>query len=484
MMNIVVILFAWLQFIPITNAFSTGAGGCPGGIAAVGGLHLSTDSDRPVDSNTLINAGISVTINQTTLVDDDNTIVTEYPSNENLIISIFGTQIPYLGFLIRVQLPDNEVGADLIQPYNDDMTSQIAEACASPAQGITHRNNSAKLLTSGLIYFDKPYTNITIDITVVFTNGLPASIFAYSGYSINIVGPAVSTNPTITPSASAVTTTSPSSTPTNIPTATEVTSSPTTAPSTSPITKETSPPTNVPTATEISNSPTSPPLNLPSYSPSTVVTTSAPSSETDKVTVKPTQIRDLVEPTSNPTSSSIQPTETAEFLPPTSMPTMITPSTMSDIPTVLTEPPFASIRRPSVITETPFASVRKPNTNPKPSSSVSKPSATIPNKGKKSNRHDKKKKNNDQKGDNRLDIEEKDSKDHDGSNNNDDVKTKKNHNSKSTKAPKVTKFYTNKKTKVDDSEQLKGAKMVEIRSKLSRIDDDSTRRLATRRRMR
>jgi hypothetical protein len=83
-----------LLAVKLTDAFSSGAGGCEGGMAAVSGRHLDDSNDRPVGSGPLSEPGLMATIGGV-ILDPDETA--ELPIKEDLTIAIEGMQIPFKG---------------------------------------------------------------------------------------------------------------------------------------------------------------------------------------------------------------------------------------------------------------------------------------------------------------------------------------------------------------------------------------------------
>lgn len=290
-LSLLVLLFISSPVV-VVDGFSTAAGGCDGeGLAAVGGYHKNTDNGRPVDANTLEIAGVIVTIGGIRLttvytnVSAAPTTKLSFPVGQVLDVSVSASQIPFLGFLIRVQPPGGIDGSGTLEPIDAD-TTQNAEVCVTPVQGITHKNNLPKLLINGTIRFDEPINDVIIDVTIVFTNGAPASIYAYTGYKVNFVAAEPGT-PTGAPIAA-------------------TTSTPTiangTVPSTAPIAATTSTPT-IANATVPSVTPTAP--LSPTAAPVAGETpTGVPS---DVPSSGPTKVQEFLEPTFKP---SDQVTET------------------------------------------------------------------------------------------------------------------------------------------------------------------------------
>jgi hypothetical protein len=210
--NVIVVLsiLLWYDHIRVVSGFPSGAGGCTGGEAAVGGVHLT----RPETANgTLAQTGITVAIDGTPL--EVNKTLTFLP-NTDLEITIEGTDFDFKGFLMRVQAPTGYDTTDVILP-NDDF-AKVADACSAPITGITHVDSSDKPIATGVVNFPEEVDSVDFDITVVFLNDVNRSAFAYSRFtasfrqtsqvpvaSISPISPSAPTPPSspITPNATA-----------------------------------------------------------------------------------------------------------------------------------------------------------------------------------------------------------------------------------------------------------------------------------------
>lgn len=194
--EVVVILISSF-WIPNINAFSTGAGSCVGGQAAVSGLHLENSPSRI----TFAEAGLGFFINDY-LIDESNTANNNeafqtirvgglYDFVLGLVKDDDGSYEPFKGALIRISQGDETSMANFIsesafstKPFN----SQISDQCDGvDALGVTHFNDSLKTSLGG--QFDtSSFNEISIDITVVFSNNETAgSKFAYQSYVIGVV---------------------------------------------------------------------------------------------------------------------------------------------------------------------------------------------------------------------------------------------------------------------------------------------------------
>lgn len=227
------------------DAFPGGAGGCEGGMAAVGGFHLDTSNNRPVVPGTLSDGAIAVTVGGTTL--NANTTV-DLPVGQDLPIAVLAEDIPYLGVLVRLQAPS---GVDTTGALVPGANTQIAAVCAAPVQGITHTNNSQKTMAMGMIRFDEQVLGATLDVTVVFINGDAGSAFVYTGFQVNFRAADVPTSaPAAAPVAAPVVAPVPVAPPVTAPMAAPVAAPvapPVTAPVSPPVIAPVKPPTDSPT---------------------------------------------------------------------------------------------------------------------------------------------------------------------------------------------------------------------------------------------
>jgi hypothetical protein len=233
------------------TSFPNGAGGCLGGMAAVGGSHLDTVGGRPVTNNTLLAGGVEIRIGNTTL---DVNAPLDVRISANHTITVASTQFPIRGVLIRLEAPD---GVDTTFALTPGSLMQNAVRCVAPIIGTTHINNTDKPELTSTIRFDESVESIFLDITGVFINNAAGSVYVYSRYVVNFVS-----SETLLPSASPI-----SGAPTKTPTiATLPPSEPTNAPTTlMPLAPE---PTNIPLGT-VEPSTSVPETQLPSPQPKT-----------------------------------------------------------------------------------------------------------------------------------------------------------------------------------------------------------------------
>lgn len=189
------------------SGFSSGAGACTKGVAAVGtsttGLnHLDygpdSESKREGGNGTLSGGATILTIDGIPFV-PGTTVDLEV--DKDLVWSVQAFQVAFRGLLVRVEA---EVGTDFTLGF--DAGLQEAAVCNSETGnvvGVTHTNSMDKEISTGTMRFDA-IGPVTIDVTAVYFNGnanlvFPnnTSLFAYSGFTANVVAAAAA--PTAAP---------------------------------------------------------------------------------------------------------------------------------------------------------------------------------------------------------------------------------------------------------------------------------------------
>ena len=241
------------------KSFPTGAGGCEGGIAAVGGSHLGLSDGRVVSNNSLETGGVTVQIGNFTL---DTNSPLDLATLENHTITIISSQFPIRGILIRVEAD----GADTSTILTPGPLTKEAIACVAPIVGTTHIDSSDKSELTSVIRFDENLDSVILDITGVFVNSPDGSVYVYSRYLVNFVSSTPQTSePTAAPTNNEIPTTVPivASLPTISPVALE-----TESPSTSPVVVETAEPTEAPVDVT-STAPTATPGDVETSRPTT-----------------------------------------------------------------------------------------------------------------------------------------------------------------------------------------------------------------------
>ena len=270
-------------------AFPTGAGGCGGGGAAVGGTHL--DGSKTLTSGSLAEAGFSLLLDGSAL---ENNFVLDLDSDSILtLVATGGT--PFKGVLMRVEATDVDVQDTAALTPDDNV--QAAGVCEAPVGGVTHSNSDDKTTASATLRFETA-TEITLDVTVVVQNDDSASVFYYESFSGTAGDAAAGTDDAAAPTDDATATDDAAPTAdstTQAPTAEPTASTPTMPPSLAATTTE---PSQVPTLvpTLVSNFPSDVPSSAPSVPPGTPTMPPSVAAETPAPTADPTQDTATFEP--------------------------------------------------------------------------------------------------------------------------------------------------------------------------------------------
>jgi hypothetical protein len=233
------------------HAFSTGAGGCEGGMAAVGGMHLDDSNGRVVRESTLAQGAIEVSIGSQIL---STATTTDVPIGQDLVLSVIANDIQYKGVLVRLEAPSGVATAGALMPGAN--TQNAIVVCKAPIVGITHTDNSEKNMATGTIRFDEEVLNVALDVTVVFENSA-VSAYVYSRLLVNFRA-----TPVGTPAAAPVATTSAPVAPSPIASPTE---RPTVSPVLAPVVSGTPP--VVSSLPPVAPTPIDNPTDLPTSSP-------------------------------------------------------------------------------------------------------------------------------------------------------------------------------------------------------------------------
>jgi hypothetical protein len=165
------------------HAFSTGAGGCSGGQAAVMGFHLSTNGGKVTTTGSLADGGIGLLLDGVPL-DAAAATAKNFSADEPHVLTVAGTS-DYRGMLVRLSAASGVDTTSSLLEVSEDL--QDADTCVAPVVGITHTSSNLKnaqsmslqLLSEG---------EVTIDVTVVVANNSTDSIYYYSSYTLNAVG--------------------------------------------------------------------------------------------------------------------------------------------------------------------------------------------------------------------------------------------------------------------------------------------------------
>jgi hypothetical protein len=191
MCSVVFNLLACLAFyVGYATANSNGSPVCPEGVAAVGGDHLDFGpgslSGRAGSSGSLSDGATVFSIDGTTM---EPGAPSSFPVATDLTWQVQAFQVAYKGLLVRVQADDGN-SFTLTSNSPDIATAAPCDLEVGNVIGVGHNSPVNKDVRTGVMRFDSTGA-VTIDITVVYVNGrVPPnnlSIFAYSGYAIDIV---------------------------------------------------------------------------------------------------------------------------------------------------------------------------------------------------------------------------------------------------------------------------------------------------------
>ena len=186
----------WIQ------AYPTGAGSCPGGVPAVGGPHILTNTtDDSSSSATKLIQSSSLLDNEFLVAINDSFVTTAIALNPTFYIntpntiSVYNNRFLYKGILIRVEIPTTDTTTTAGQSnftFVPLTNTQSSFACLQQGPnviGITHTNSTFKNVHSGILEILVPTSNVTLDITVVGVNNDTISLYAYDRVYINFIDP-------------------------------------------------------------------------------------------------------------------------------------------------------------------------------------------------------------------------------------------------------------------------------------------------------
>jgi hypothetical protein len=178
----------------VVDAFPTGAGACPGGEPAVGGIHTEVN---PNTSGSLLDGSLTVRVDDIPVAGVSEGTATpatiQLTTNEVHTITVSGGPSgTFRGILIRGQVPITS-GLSLEVSTDDSNMQSAASVCDVEStstimvEGITHVSNVDKTSVSGTIeLFGGGIEDVTgrLDITVVIENVGGSSIYYYTGYDV------------------------------------------------------------------------------------------------------------------------------------------------------------------------------------------------------------------------------------------------------------------------------------------------------------
>jgi len=179
------------------ESFPSGAGGCGGGRAAVGGSHLTADATR---SGSLADGGIVLMI-------DGNVVDPRMPipvpigvegvtwslsTAANSAAAAAATESVrdyFRGFLLRLE-SSNDLGESLA--VDDETLGGVAEVCPDVLGSATHKDSSEKSQVAGTIFLQEVSEGeIYLDVTVVVENrivdGQRRSAYFFDSFTVETV---------------------------------------------------------------------------------------------------------------------------------------------------------------------------------------------------------------------------------------------------------------------------------------------------------
>jgi hypothetical protein len=165
-----------LSRLPVAGSYPTGAGGCEGGVPAVGGSHLT----NPVTNGSLADGGYTLTLNGENVTDGSIVIA----QNVQYTLAVEGAA-DYLGILYRLAPDGSEVDTSGYLLPSDSSSTQAAPVCQAPVQGVTHTSAISKNKVEALLEVDA-LASFVLDITVVGENDSDNSEYYYSQYKVMI----------------------------------------------------------------------------------------------------------------------------------------------------------------------------------------------------------------------------------------------------------------------------------------------------------
>eukprot|EP00797_Seminavis_robusta_P030259 Sro628_g178050.1 receptor-like protein kinase (990) ;mRNA; r:24176-27788 len=253
----VVVVVSSLVLLDVVHGFPTGAGSCPGGVAAVGGIHSTMPT---IESGDLDDYGIELAINGNTL---SSSVPFQVEIDQDHTWELYSGSDGFRGFLLRLDGGNGNIDTTASLGNLPGMGGmvQVADVCTTQGVGgATHRSKLLKSSVSGSLFVGQESRSMTLDVTVVVANANGVSEYYYSSYTLHAVGvtATVTKQPTPRP-------TKQPTAPTKRPTA-PVTNPPIPAPTKRPTvpTKRPTAPTKRPTApTKRPTAPTERPINNP-----------------------------------------------------------------------------------------------------------------------------------------------------------------------------------------------------------------------------
>ena len=174
-------------FSPTATAFPSGAGGCAGGQAAVGGSHLES---QVVETGTLEEQNVELLINGVLLQSDGNAMNIPVGVDHTWELRTSGVNTTgFRGYLMRLDGGSPAIDtSDTLQPIPGQAGRvQVADTVCIGVGSVTHRSRVLINSVSGYLRFDEVSTNLDLDVTIVFQNTNGLSKYSYSPFLLTAV---------------------------------------------------------------------------------------------------------------------------------------------------------------------------------------------------------------------------------------------------------------------------------------------------------
>jgi hypothetical protein len=188
-------LFMLRHEMHVVDAFPTGAGGCPPGMAAVNGPHLNS-SRFDIVTGSLAEGGLTLVVQDRDVVDCSKPINFKLGTQYTIGVRRDDGET-FRGVLLRGEdTSTNPVGTLVLEPREGDLLLKNATACISqlPAVGITHTSRTNKTSVTGLIRYEVDadaavvaVRGATLDVTVVIQLAGGRSEFYHTNYLMNFL---------------------------------------------------------------------------------------------------------------------------------------------------------------------------------------------------------------------------------------------------------------------------------------------------------
>ena len=169
-------LLAITGLAPTAQAFSTGAGGCAGGTAAVGGPGHLRDG---ATTGSLADGGVTISVGG---VDLAAGAILDATVMEEVTITATAGGDAFKGILVRLESGATDMTGVLA---SSSSLLQDAAACIAPVAGITHNSPEEKTSVDVAMMPDAAGT-VQMDVTVVMLNNGDGSIYYHDTFTVEV----------------------------------------------------------------------------------------------------------------------------------------------------------------------------------------------------------------------------------------------------------------------------------------------------------